>query len=178
MSSTTLIIYSSVDGQTKKICERIYSILLERKESVRLMAVEDFLKEAVSLSDFHKIILASNIRYGKHHKDITALIHQHHQLLQSKTAAFISVNLVARKKEKSSFDTNPYVIKFLESIPWKPTVTAVFAGKLNYQIYSFMDRLVIQLIMWITKGPTDPNTEIEYTDWTEVEKFAESFSEI
>jgi menaquinone-dependent protoporphyrinogen oxidase len=30
--------------------------------------------------------------------------------------------------------------------------------------------------MWLTKGPTDPNTKIEYTDWDEVRRFAEKIS--
>ena len=37
--------------------------------------------------------------------------------------------------------------------------------------YSFFDRLMILLIMWITKGPTDPNAVVEFTDWHQVEAF-------
>ncbi|GHB42822.1 menaquinone-dependent protoporphyrinogen IX dehydrogenase [Mongoliitalea lutea] len=175
MPPQTIIIYSSVDGQTKKICEYVQSLLSEFKEEVKLLSIEDFIQEELSLDVFSKIILASSIRYGKHNQEITALIHQEHQILQTKTAAFISVNLVARKKEKSSYNTNPYVIKFLQTIPWKPTVTAVFAGQLNYKIYSFWDKLLIRLIMKLTKGPTDPNTDIEYTDWEAVDAFAKKW---
>jgi menaquinone-dependent protoporphyrinogen IX oxidase len=32
--------------------------------------------------------------------------------------------------------------------------------------------------MLITKGPTDSKTEIEYTNWTEVEKFAEKLNKV
>jgi menaquinone-dependent protoporphyrinogen oxidase len=30
--------------------------------------------------------------------------------------------------------------------------------------------------MWITKGPTDPNTCIEYTNWDKVQEFAEQLA--
>ena len=30
---------------------------------------------------------------------------------------------------------------------------------------------MIRFIMWITKGPTDPSTVIEYTDWRAVDAF-------
>jgi len=30
---------------------------------------------------------------------------------------------------------------------------------------------MIQLIMWMTKGPTNPDAEIEYTDWKKVKYF-------
>ena len=48
---------------------------------------------------------------------------------------------------------------------------AVFAGKLDYPSYSFFDRQMIRLIMLMTKGPTDPKTIIEYTDWHKVDEF-------
>jgi menaquinone-dependent protoporphyrinogen oxidase len=48
---------------------------------------------------------------------------------------------------------------------------AVFAGKINYPSYGFMDRLMIRLIMWMTKGPTDPQAVVEFTDWKQVEEF-------
>ena len=31
---------------------------------------------------------------------------------------------------------------------------------------------MIQFIMWITKGPTDKNVKIEYTNWEQVDEFA------
>lgn len=31
---------------------------------------------------------------------------------------------------------------------------------------------MIRFIMWITRGPTDPSTVIEYTDWRAVDAFA------
>jgi menaquinone-dependent protoporphyrinogen oxidase len=32
--------------------------------------------------------------------------------------------------------------------------------------------------MWMTKGPTDPNTNIEFTDWSQVEEFGRLVSEM
>jgi len=34
------------------------------------------------------------------------------------------------------------------------------------------------MIMWITKGPTDPSTVKEYTDWQQVESFADSINDM
>jgi menaquinone-dependent protoporphyrinogen oxidase len=50
---------------------------------------------------------------------------------------------------------------------------AVFAGKIDYQRYGFFDRQMIRLIMWLTKGPTDPMACVEFTDWSDVERFAQ-----
>ena len=94
------------------------------------------------------------------------------QLLDSRPSAFFSVNIVARKAEKNRPETNPYVRKFLGLTAWQPTRTAVFAGRLDSPSYRLVDRQMIRLIMWITKGPTDPATVVEYTDWNAVESFA------
>ena len=74
-------------------------------------------------------------------------------------------------------DTNPYLRKFLGQIAWKPTYLAVFAGKLDYPRYRPFDRFMIRLIMWMTKGPTDPNAVIEFTDWQQVEAFGRQVCE-
>ena len=80
--------------------------------------------------------------------------------------------MVARKPEKRQPDTNPYLKKFLKEISWKPKNLAVFAGKIDYPRYRFWDRNIIRLIMWMTKGPTDPNATIDFTDWEQVDDFA------
>lgn len=49
---------------------------------------------------------------------------------------------------------------------------------LDYPRYSFFDRTMIQLIMWMTKGPTDPRTVKEYTDWKKVEAFGEKLAKL
>ena len=48
---------------------------------------------------------------------------------------------------------------------------AVFAGKIDYRKYKYWDRQIIRLIMWITRGPTALETNIEFTDWEQVENF-------
>lgn len=171
----TIIVFASVDGMTKRICDHIQNGLLQNKEHVELVSITDFRQE---LSAYDKVIIASSIRYGKHHPKIIALIQENTAVLNTKKAAFISVNLVARKPEKRTAETNPYVLKFLKTIAWKPTLVAVFAGKLDYQHYGFWDRKMIQFIMWMTKGPTDATTVIEYTDWEQVEAFVTTFSEL
>ena len=79
--------------------------------------------------------------------------------------------------KKNRPDTNPYLRKFLGQIAWKPTYLAVFAGKLDYPRYRPFDRFMIRLIMWMTKGPTDPNAVIEFTDWQQVEAFGRQVCE-
>ncbi len=170
MTGKILILYASVDGQTMKIATFITKQLQENGQEFFLCDINDFKHE---LADFDKIIIGSSIRYGVHHKAIIDFINEHKEVLDRHKAAFFSVNLVARKPEKNQADTNPYVIKFFKEITWRPPLVEVFAGKLDYKKYPFFDRIMIQFIMWMTKGPTDSKTKIEYTDWKRVSAFAD-----
>ena len=125
---------------------------------------------------YKTIIIGASIRYGKYRNEVYNFINENSLLLESKKNAFFSVNVVARKPEKNTPDTNPYVIKFLEKINWKPKNIEVFAGKIDYPKYKFIDKYSIKFIMWVTKGPTDTSQSYEFTDWNKVETFAENLN--
>lgn len=165
------IVYATVDGQTLKICNKLKEELHKNNNLVEIYAIEDFNKE---ISSFNKLIIGSSIRYGVHHKKIIDFINTNKKQIDTIKTAFFSVNLVARKPEKNTPETNPYVVKFFKTIHWKPTIVEVFAGKLDYKKYPFFDRIMIQFIMWMTKGPTDKTVEIEYTNWSKVLKFSKT----
>ena len=169
--SEILIIYSTTDGHTLEICQRLQRLIEQQGHQVTLTSVD--VAPDMQLESFDKIVIGASIRYGKHHKQVYDFIKSNEQILDSKPNAFFSVNVVARKPEKNQPETNPYLQKFLRQITWQPKQLAVFAGKIDYQRYRFRDRQMIRLIMWITKGPTDPETVIEFTDWKQVETFAQ-----
>ena len=168
MDIKTGIIYATVDGQTLKICNRLKDVLLQNNQKVALFSIDDFKGD---ITCYDKLIIGASIRYGVHNKKIIDFINTNKKELDAIKTAFFSVNLVARKLDKNTPDSNPYVIKFFKNINWEPTIVEVFAGKLNYKKYPFFDRIMIQFIMWMTKGPTNTNTEIEYTNWDKVTAF-------
>ena len=168
------IIYSTTDGQTKKICEVIKENLLNKNEHkiVSIENISDF-----KLESYDSIIIGASIRYGKHNSKITNFVKKNLNLLQNKKNAFFSVNVVARKKGKDTPETNPYVQKFLNKTKWKPTKLSVFAGKVDYPRYNFLNKQVIRFIMFITKGPTDITKTYEFTNWDNVKNFAKEINE-
>jgi menaquinone-dependent protoporphyrinogen oxidase len=170
--SNTLILYSTTDGHTHKISQKIQDIIEQKENSVTLLPIEEANQQTLEQHD--KIVIGASIRYGKHQKQVVDFITQHKALLESKPNAFYTVNLVARKPEKCQPNTNPYIIKLLAQLEWQPNVQGVFAGKLNYPKYGFIDRNMIRFIMWMTKGPTDPKTVMEFTNWESVQEFAQS----
>ena len=167
--SVSLIIYSSTDGHTKTICERMINFSND-KNSVKILSLNEATK--IDLSEFNKIIIGASIRYGKHSKKLYNFIDNNKIILDQKESSFFSVNVVARKSEKNSPETNPYIKKFLKISKWTPKKVGVFAGKVDYPNYGFFDKYIIKLIMFITKGPTDTSQSFEFTDWSKVDDFA------
>ena len=164
-----LIIYSSTDGHTKIISEKIRNNL-KNSNNAELISLDQAIN--LDLSKFNKIIIGASIRYGRHSSDLYKFIKSNKDILEQKKTAFFSVNVVARKIEKSNPETNPYIKKFLKISNWKPDKVAVFAGKVDYPNYRFFDKYIIKLIMFITKGPTDTSQSYEFTDWSKVDSFA------
>ena len=166
---STLIIYSSIDGHTKKISAKIAENLIDRK-NIDLVPLSEV--KALSLNNYQQIIIGASIRYGNYRKALFEFIEKNLEDLNEKENAFFSVNVVARKSEKNKAESNPYVNKFLKATKWKPKNIDVFAGVVDYPAYNFFDKFMIRLIMWITSGPTDTKARFEFTDWDRVERFA------
>jgi len=120
--------------------------------------------------------VGASIRYGKYRPAVFDFIEANRLVLERMPSAFFSVNVVARKRGKDTPATNPYIRLFERKTTWTPSEVAVFAGKLDYRRYRFWDRQAIRFIMWLTNGPTARATCAEFTDWQEVERFAQRIS--
>ncbi|MBI6549797.1 menaquinone-dependent protoporphyrinogen IX dehydrogenase [Xenorhabdus lircayensis] len=168
-----LLLYSTQDGQTKKIIICI-------AENLRRAGIECDLRDLatvkqINLMPYQKVMIGASIRYGHFNSVLHKFITRHQQQLNQMPTAFFGVNLTARKPEKRTPETNAYVRKFLIKSPWQPDLCGVFAGALLYPRYRWLDRIMIQLIMRMTGGETDTTKEIEYTDWEQVDYFSEAF---
>ncbi|MGD9341541.1 MAG: menaquinone-dependent protoporphyrinogen IX dehydrogenase [Chromatiales bacterium] len=166
----TLILYHGIYGHTRKIAETIESELHRLGGAADLVPITEW--NVDEAGRYQTIVIGAAIRNGKHNRVVLEFIRKHRALLESKHNAFFSVNLVARKAEKNTAETNPYVKAFLNRSPWQPQLVGVIAGNLDYQRYRFFDRHVIRFIMTLTGGPTDLNTKVEFTDWDRVRSFA------
>ena len=166
----TLILFSTRDGQTREIASYLASELKELgiySDVVNLNRTEQ-----IAWQDYDRVVIGASIRYGHFHPSLNAFVKKHFQSLNGMPSAFFSVNLVARKAEKRTPQTNNYTRKFLMQSPWRPDMSAVFAGALRYPRYGWLDKMMIRLIMKMTGGETDTSKEVVYTDWAQVASFA------
>mgnify|MGYP003312665631 FL=1 len=173
--SKVLILYSTIDGHTKDICEYIYKNL-KGKKKVNIISIEE--SANYDLSDYEEIVIGASVRYGYHRKNVYKFIKDNIEKLDKLKTVFFSLNLTARKPEKSTPETNPYIKKFLKKVKWEPTLKEVFAGRLDYPSLDPLNKLAILFIMFITNGPKDTSKTYELTDWKKVEKLTKLISNL
>lgn len=173
--SHIVFIYSTVDGHSLEICERLQQVVETEGHTASLVELTP--DSNIDLSAFDTAVIGASVRYGKHRPEVARFIQSSIAALEATSSMFFSVNAVARKPEKRTPDSNPYVKKFLGTISWEPTEIGIFGGKIEYPRYGFWDKTMIRFIMWMTKGPTDPDAIVDFTDWDEVEAFGKRISE-
>ena len=91
---STLIIYSSTDGQTIKICKEIASRIKEHNH-VQVVSLDEAKQLDINLYD--QLVVGASIRYGNHKPELYRFINENLSVLEMKDSAFFSVNAVARK---------------------------------------------------------------------------------
>jgi len=167
-------IYSTVDGHTLEICKRLIARVEEQGFEAALLELTA--DSRIGLDGLDRVVIGASIRYGKHRPEVARFINDNADWLASTQSAFFSVNAVARKPEKKEPHTNPYVRKFLKTIRWQPAAIGIFGGKIHYAKYRFWDRTMIRFIMWMTKGPTAIDSNVDFTNWDEVDAFGKLIS--
>ncbi|CAH0524307.1 menaquinone-dependent protoporphyrinogen IX dehydrogenase [Vibrio hippocampi] len=171
-----LFLYSSREGQTKKIIEHIAT----STAGDNAVYVDLHQSPKVDLNDYERVLIGASIRYGRLSKQLYQFIETHQSQLEQAKVAFFCVNLTARKEDqgKDTPEGSVYIKTFLNKSPWKPALIGVFAGALYYPRYNLVDRFMIKLIMSLTGGETDTSKEVEYTNWEKVALFAKQFAQM
>jgi len=169
-------IYSTVDGHTIEICRRLMEVAEQGGYETQLLELTADSK--IDLEPFDQVVLGASIRYGHHRPEVARFINENTERLEARQGAFFSVNVVARKPDKKEAHTNPYVRKFLKTITWQPAAIGIFGGRIHYAKYGFWDRTMIRFIMWMTKGPTALDSNVDFTDWNEVDAFGRAICDL
>ena len=100
--SKLLILYSTVDGHAKHICEYAQEKLNEDK-AITIASLDSDSEQ--DLSDFDEVLLGASVRYGYHRKNVYEFVRRNKDKLAEKKTAFFSLNLTARKPEKATPET-------------------------------------------------------------------------
>ncbi|MFZ4813164.1 MAG: flavodoxin domain-containing protein [Phototrophicaceae bacterium] len=171
-----LILYASSEGQSAKIARYLRDYLREHRHEADMESLDEIAPE-VHLADYDGIILGASIHFGKHQQEAAYFVSVYKGLLQLKPTGFYSVSMTAShlEIEERRRLAEEYVAAFAEETGWFPTEVALFAGALQYDDYDAVKKRVVRWVASVNELATDMQHNYEYTDWEEVELFAQRY---
>jgi menaquinone-dependent protoporphyrinogen oxidase len=170
--------YATRDGQSRRIAEHIFRRLAESKMLAPPQDLAVTRPAPADLAGASVVVLVATVRYGRHLPEADRFLAAYRSLNSPPPLALASVNLTARKPAKTTATGNPYLRKVIARHRLAPALAVAFAGRLDYRRYGWLDRQIIRFIMLLTRGPTNPDTCIEYTSWRAVDEFAARIADL
>jgi menaquinone-dependent protoporphyrinogen oxidase len=173
-----VLYYATRDGQSRRIAEHIFRHLPDNQMFAPPRDVAAAPATPADLAAASVVVLVAAVRYGRHLPEADRFLATYRSLKLQPPLALASVNLTARKPAKTTAKSNPYLRKVIARHRLTPAVAVAFAGRLDYRRYGWLDRQIIRFIMLLTRGPTHPDTCVEYTSWRAVDEFAAKVADL
>jgi menaquinone-dependent protoporphyrinogen oxidase len=173
-----LIVYGSLEGQTKKIAERIATILEDKGHEVTTLPGGQAPAD-LALERFDAAIVGGPIHMGKFPKPVKQFVATHRDWLNTVPGALFTVCMAINSEKPGSREQAiRYGEDFLRQSGWRPRLSATFAGAVKYTQYDFVTRFIMKMISKREGASTDTTHDHEYTDWDSVAHFAEEFQTV
>lgn len=170
-----LILYGSMEGQTKKIAERLADIFRNKGYQATTQSGEQ-LPDNFSVDNFDAAIIGGSIHIGKYPAYLNDFVVTYSDWLNKVPSAFFTVCMAVNSVNASSREeAKHYGDKFIAQTGWTPRLIQTFAGAVKYTKYNFITRFIMKMISKREGGSTDTSRDHEYTDWESVGRFAENF---
>lgn len=171
--SRVVVVYATTDGHTAKVADSIARIARESGHQVEVVDSAK-LPEGFSLAPYDGVILGGSVRYGRHQKAIKRFAKRHRAELAAKRSAFFSVSGAASSPTDRP-QAERLAQQFVAGVGWQPDLVGVFGGAILFTKYGLVTRLVMKMIAKKHGADTDTSRDFEYTDWSAVRSFVESF---
>lgn len=169
-----LVLYDSVEGQTKKIAEFIASQLDSKGMEVFLTQASD--PTFCDPAQYDAAILCAPVHIGAYPTAFVAFIQNWKSSLNTVPTAFVSVSLAITSKDKKDVaEAQSYPKDLFSKTGWSADRTHHAAGALRYLEYDFFKRWMMKKIAASKGEPTDTTQDYELTDWDQLKEFVESF---
>jgi menaquinone-dependent protoporphyrinogen oxidase len=169
------ILYGTTEGQTGKIAQRIASTGRQHGHQVEIVHLAE-VDASFDVAGYDGVMVGASIHEGSHQRYVYRWLEAHQAALASRPTAAFTVCLAIRSvNEAERAEARAFSGLYQQKTGWKPDVSEVFAGALMYGEYNWLVRMVMKAIARHEGGSTDTSHNTEYTDWTEVDRFAEAF---
>ncbi|MDZ7806444.1 MAG: flavodoxin domain-containing protein [Gracilimonas sp.] len=161
-----LIIYGTVEGQTRKICERIKN---EAKLNGHTVSLNNSTGPNLSPFGFDAIIIASSVHNEKFQDSIEQYAGDYAKVLNNIVGVFVTVSLTAANDEPEGWkELEEITNDLLSRTGWHPTFIEHVAGAIRYSKYNYFKKFIVRNIAGRNGTQIDNSDDHEFTDWEQV----------
>lgn len=174
-----LVLYATRQGQTEKVAARIAAHLRELGDSVLLRNASDVAAtDAVDLTEFDLLVFGASMHAGGLERELINCIernreeierHERSLFLVLLSAATMDPDLRARWLADARNRLDEQLAVTFDDVE-------MVAGALAYSKYPLPLKWLMQRIARKAGEATDTSRDYEYTDWQQVERYAQRLS--
>jgi menaquinone-dependent protoporphyrinogen oxidase len=170
-----LIVYGTTEGHTRNLCHFVADRL---REAGHLVTLEEAgLDEAYpDPAPFDAVVLAASLHIGRYQPTLTRFARAHHEALNAKPSAFISVSLSAAGENPDDWEgLEECLARFRHETLWTPAMVHHAAGAIRYSHYDFFKRLALKFIAAKRGQTTVTSRDYDLTDYEALKRFVVEF---
>jgi menaquinone-dependent protoporphyrinogen oxidase len=174
-SRRILIVYGTSYGQTARIANRIQTLLTHQGFEVTLRRGDE-LGSALNPTSYDGVVVGASMIVRGYQKYMRHFVHRHASALNGMPSAFFAVSGSAGSTHAAErAEARRLADAFCRSAGWQPMMIESIAGAVCYTRYNWLVRWMMKRISAREGGSTDTTRDHEYTDWSQVERFAVGF---
>lgn len=169
-----IIVYGTVEGQTRRIARSMASTVQEAGAHVTVFDMDDL--QDVELDRSDRVIVAAPVHAGEYPDEIVDWVKANSARLNALPSAFVSVSLSAASSFPEEHEAIAKItMDFLAATGWHPRAVHQAAGALRYSEYDFLKKLLMRYIARKEGASTDTSRDFEFTDWAKLGAFVGDF---
>ncbi|MCW5723633.1 MAG: hypothetical protein KIS81_01600 [Maricaulaceae bacterium] len=169
-----LVIYGTVEGQSRKIAEFIGDHLSRRRNQVRVI---DAAKPGkVAPPAFDAAIMVASVHMARHSAAAREFAGRHSDVLNAMPAAFVSVSMNAISEHADDREeAEGYITQFADETGFRPRAALSAAGALRFTRYDYFKGWIIKRMAAEKGVKPDAAGDLEFTDWNALTVFIDGF---
>ena len=168
-----LIVYTTTEGQTRKISDHIAGQLRDAGHEVSIRHCADWQSD-FHIGEFDRVIVAGSVHQRRHQRELEIFVPAHLSELSAKPTLFISVSLSAAYPDGMA-EAQAYVDEFLAGAKWKPSATLLVAGALRYDEYDYFMEQIVRHVVLKDREAAGTRGQHEFTDWDALSEEVNAF---
>tara|TARA_R110000868_G_scaffold179327_16_gene419347 strand:+ start:4664 stop:5206 length:543 start_codon:yes stop_codon:yes gene_type:complete len=158
-----LVIFETVEGQTRKIAEFVEQQIESAGHGVRLFNTQDN-PAIVSFDGIDKVVLAAPVHERRHPKNFETLIAASLDELKARPTLLLSVSLKAAFPEGIE-EAQDYLTEMKLRTGFTPDRDGLVAGAVRASSYSYFESQIVEMVVLIGRTVELVEGIQEFTDW-------------